>query len=73
MLAPVLNDIMEQFPDVVFEMVDVDNNPDLAQHFNIRSVPTVLIVNTDEKILHTFIGVQSRQTYIEAIKTAQEI
>jgi thioredoxin 1 len=73
MLAPVIQGLAQDFPDVIFETVDVDNNPDLAQHFNIRSVPTVLIVNKDEQILHTFVGVQPRQTYIEAIKTAQEM
>lgn len=73
MLAPVIQGLAQEFPDVTFETVDVDANPDMAQHFNIRSVPTVLLLNNDESILQTFVGVQPRQTYIEAIKTAQEM
>jgi thioredoxin 1 len=73
MLAPVMQGLMQEFPTVTFETVDVDNNPDLAQHFNVRSVPTVLLLNNDETILQTFVGVQPRQTYIEAIKTAQGV
>lgn len=67
MLAPVIQGLAQDFPDVIFETVDVDNNPDLAQHFNIRSVPTVLIMNKDEQILHTFVGVQPRNKYVESI------
>lgn len=73
MLAPVIQGLAQEFPAVTFETVDVDANPDMAQHFNIRSVPTVLLLNNDESILQTFVGVQPRQTYIDAIKTAQEM
>lgn len=73
MLAPVIQGLAQEFPGVTFETVDVDGNPDMAQHFNIRSVPTVLLLNNDETILQTFVGVQPRQTYIEAIKTAQGV
>jgi thioredoxin 1 len=73
MLAPVIQGLAQEFPDVTFETVDVDGNPDMAQHFNIRSVPTVLVLNKDDAIIHTFVGVQPRQTYIDAIKTAQEM
>lgn len=72
MLAPVIQGLAQEFPNVIFETVDVDNNPDMAQHFNVRSVPTVLIINDKDEVLHTLVGVQPRQIYIDVIKTAQE-
>ena len=73
MLAPVLQGIAQEFPNVKFEVIDVDNNPDMAQHFKIRNIPSVLILNNEDEILHTFVGVQSKQTYVDAIKMTQGV
>ena len=71
MLAPVLQSIVEDFPTVLFETIDVDGNPDMAEHYKIRSVPTVL-VEKDNEILQTFVGVQPKQIYINALNSALE-
>lgn len=71
MLKPVMEEIATQFTDVKFETIDVDENPDMAQHFKVRSVPTVLIMNDRDEILFSFVGVQSKQTYIESIKSSR--
>jgi hypothetical protein len=44
----------------------------MAHHFKIRSIPSVLILNNEDEILHTFVGVQSKQTYVDALKMTQE-
>ncbi|KAB7706701.1 thioredoxin [Bacillus aerolatus] len=43
MIAPVLDNLSESMDNVVFGDVDIDESSDLAQQFNIMSVPTILI------------------------------
>lgn len=69
MLAPALKQVEEMFPDVSFEVTNVDEDPMDAEFYQIRSVPTVLILKGDE-IIQTIVGANPKQKYIEAIQSA---
>ncbi len=43
MFAPVYEKVSEQYPDAVFAKVDTEDQPELAQYFGIRSIPTLMI------------------------------
>ncbi|MDA7845805.1 thioredoxin [Euryarchaeota archaeon] len=40
--GPVYDRVSEEFPDVVFGKIDTEAEPQLAQAFNIRSIPTTI-------------------------------
>ena len=40
--GPVYERVSEEFPDVVFGKIDTEAEPQLAQAFNIRSIPTTI-------------------------------
>ncbi|MEU6121633.1 thioredoxin [Streptomyces sp. NPDC047123] len=42
--APVYEKAAEENPDLVFAKVDTEAQPELAQAFNIQSIPTLMIV-----------------------------
>lgn len=44
MLAPVLEEVANEMPDVKFCKVDVDNSADIARLFKVESIPTIAIV-----------------------------
>jgi thioredoxin 1 len=67
MLAPVFSGLAEQYPDITFEVIDVDQHPDIADAHDIRNVPTIMILK-DGKIVDTLIGANSKQIYEKAIK-----
>lgn len=41
-LAPILEQVSQEFPNISFVDIDVDQSPALAAEFNIRSVPTLV-------------------------------
>jgi thioredoxin 1 len=40
--APVFDSMSEKHPDVVFAKVNTEEEQELARHFNIRSIPTLM-------------------------------
>ena len=66
MLAPVLKQLETELPDVKFEVVDVDEDPVQAEEYNIRSVPTVIILHNNE-VRETIVGANPKKRYMEAI------
>jgi thioredoxin 1 len=41
--APVYESISERYPDVVFAKVNTEEQRELAHHFQIRSIPTLMV------------------------------
>lgn len=50
MLAPVMEEVSEEFGDSVsFYNIDVDENMDIAQMYKIVSIPTLILLKKGEK------------------------
>ena len=49
-LIPRLELLEEQYPDVTFVKVDVDENMDASLDLGIRTVPTIMIYNGEELV-----------------------
>lgn len=44
-IAPIIDDLSTEYEGrAVIGKVDVDNNPDVAMEYNIRSIPTILLI-----------------------------
>ncbi len=60
---------MDEFGDVEFEELDVDENEELAQKYGIRSVPTTLFLNNKGEVLDRLLGLQTETALVEKIRT----
>jgi len=49
-IAPQVVKYSEEFPDVHFTKIDVDDCPEVAQELGIRAMPTFLIFKGEEKV-----------------------
>lgn len=70
-LAPIMEDIKSQYPNVVFETIDIDDNPESVSEYGIRGVPLVVLEKGDT-IIERFVGVQQRNVYENAINNQLE-
>ncbi len=52
--------------NIEINKIDVDQNPDLALKYGIRSIPTTLIIDDAGVVLKKFIGVQSEHYLVKA-------
>ncbi len=69
-LAPTIEQIAEQFAGrAAVGKLDVDANPQTAQTFAIRSIPTVLVF-VGGQVTDRIVGVQPPQRYLEALQKA---
>jgi thioredoxin 1 len=66
---PILEEIAEDYPDVEFEKIDVDEKQDIANEYQVRSLPTV-IVEKDDGIVERFVGVTQRDDIESALEEA---
>lgn len=50
MLTPILQELSNEMTDVKFYKVDADENSDLARKFEVRSIPTVIVIKDGQPI-----------------------
>jgi len=62
MLGPRMDRVAEQ---VTVEKHNVDENSELAQEFNVRSIPTVVLVDSEGKEQERFVGLKDEKFYLD--------
>jgi thioredoxin-like negative regulator of GroEL len=55
-----------EYPNVIFETIDIDMNKDAAIENGVTGIPTVIVENNGQS--KRFVGVQPKTVYINAIK-----
>lgn len=67
MLSPVVEEVANEFTDISFYKIDVDQNENIVSMYNIMSVPTLLLFENKE-LKDTFIGFKSKEELISLLK-----
>jgi thioredoxin 1 len=70
MVSPVIEELAKEYQGkVVVGKMNVDENPETASQFNVMSIPTIIIFKHGQPV-KSFIGVQKKDTYKQAIEEA---
>jgi len=66
-MMPIVEELASEYQDkVAFYKVDVDKEEDLAEKFNIHSIPTFLIIK-DGKIQEKIVGMRDKKDLVNAL------
>ncbi len=66
---PILEAVAED-RDVTLERIDVDESTAIANEYQVRSLPTV-VIETDDDIVDRFVGVTQREELEASLERAQ--
>ncbi len=66
MLAPVIDEIEKEMPDVKFCKINVDDERELAMEFKIQSIPTIAIVKNNT-FLDMSVGLVPKEKLVKLI------
>ena len=69
MLAPVIDELAEEYPEVKFGKVNVDEQGELASKYGIVSIPTLLFFR-DGEIVNRSVGYRAKEDIAELISEA---
>lgn len=70
--APTYEKVSEEHPDIVFAKVNTENEQDIAAHFQIRSIPTLMIFR-DKIIIFSEAGALPESAFKELVGKAGEL
>jgi len=61
-LGPIMDEVAQQ---VTVQKVNVDNSPDMASHYGIRNVPTVIAIDNYGSEKARKVGLNPKQVYLD--------
>ncbi len=67
MLSPVIEELSNEVTTAKFAKVNVDENPQSSQNFNIASIPTLLVFK-DGKVVDTMVGFRPKAELEQLVK-----
>jgi len=67
MLSPVVDAIAEENPSIKVCKINIDEQPQLAEKYEIMSIPN-LVVFKDGKVANQSVGVQPKEKILELLK-----
>ncbi|MPS48009.1 MAG: thioredoxin [Methylobacillus sp.] len=65
---PVFEAASEAYPDVVFAMVNVDDEPEISSYFHVKQIPALMAVR-DQIVVDAQVGKMSRSELENAIQS----
>lgn len=66
MLAPILEQLAQEHPEIRIAKINVDEQPELGSTFNIMSIPTV-VVYKDGQLVTTSVGLRPKEDFLQYI------
>jgi thioredoxin 1 len=70
--APIYEDLSEQYPDIIFAKVNTEQEQEIAGHFQIRSIPTLMLFR-EQVILYAEAGALPKQALEQLITDAKAV
>ena len=73
MAAPIIEGLSDEYADkAVIAKVDVDENRELAQKYQVLSIPTVLVFKNGQPVGQPVIGFRGKEGYVNALDAAMK-
>lgn len=66
MLAPIIDELSDEMPNVKFYKLNIDDNDNTVNKYNIMSIPTVLIFENGN-LKNSILGLKSKEELKELI------
>lgn len=70
MQGPIVEKLADELTDVKIGKLDVDENSDIAEKYNVMSIPTLLVFKKGE-VVQKAVGVHTREQLIDMINSAR--
>lgn len=66
MVGPIIEQLANEYGDVVIGKVNVDENPSISMSYRVRNIPTVLFIK-DGEVVDKIVGAAPKSAYADKI------
>jgi thioredoxin 1 len=60
-LKPIFDDVVKDIPDIKVVEIDVEEHPDIASNYKVKSIPTVIVTDEQDNVLAMKSGMMTKE------------
>lgn len=64
-MAPMIEELQKELPDILWEKIDIDERPEVAERHSVLSIPTFLVSHGEQR--KRVVGASGKTTLSEAL------
>ncbi len=66
-MKPIVQAVVQERDDLSYMAIDVDEDPEQMVKYEVRSVPTFILLNDDGTVIGRAIGAQPKQKFLDSL------
>ena len=66
MMAPIIDELANQYTDVKIGKLNVDDSPQTSKNYRVMSIPTILLIK-DGQVVESIVGLVSKAQLVDKI------
>lgn len=70
MMAPIIDSLSNEYEDVKFLKINVDDNPDIAARYHVESIPNFVFIK-DGKMVNQVVGARDADSFADLVDAAR--
>jgi len=70
MMAPIIESLSNEYEDVKFVKINVDDNPDIAARYHVESIPNFVFIK-DGKMVNQVVGARDADSFADLVDAAR--
>lgn len=70
-VGPIVEELSQELPDILFFKVNIDEQPDLAAKYDVMSIPT-LVVMQNGQVRDSAVGARSKEGILSLLEDTQK-
>ena len=60
-LKPIFDEVIQDIPDIKVVEIDVEEHPDIASNYKVKSIPTIIITDEKDNVLAMKSGMMTKE------------
>lgn len=70
MMAPIIDSLSNEYEDVKFVKINVDDNPDIAARYNVESIPNFVFIKNGQ-LVNQVVGARDADSFADLVDAAR--
>jgi thioredoxin 1 len=67
-IKPIINEYVIENPHIIYEAINVDENPEIAKEYGVLSIPTLIAIDDNADVIGRHTGVATKEQIRQLFK-----
>jgi thioredoxin 1 len=68
LMKPIINQVLDENPNIEYILIDIDENPETAKDYGVMGVPSFITFDDNDNVLQRAVGAMSKAEFVKRLQ-----